>query len=166
MFQRGCFLFGIGYRELHCRGEPYLIPTTTPVQFEPEPLKGSIRTLLAREPEAMHLTHYGRVGDVARLGADLLEQVDAMVALAWQAHAGAHDDVGRQVLLVDGLTRYYVTRARAHGVAEDELLLGNGSHELLMMLAQAFAGPGRGVVSSVYGFAVYGLAAGHGITHY
>ena len=94
------------------------MPVEPELQFEPEPLKGSIRTLLAREPEAMHLTHYGRVGDVARLGADLLEQVDAMVALAWQAHAGAHDDVGRQVLLVDGLTRYYVTRARAHGVAD------------------------------------------------
>ncbi len=46
-----------------------------------------------------------------------------------------------------------------HGVPADALMLGNGSHELLMMLAQAFAGPGRGVVSSVYGFAVYGLAA-------
>lgn len=110
--------FGLSYRELDVEDRPFVIPTTSPVQFEPEPLKASIRTLLAREPEAMHLTHYGRVGDVARLGADLLEQVDAMVALAWQAHAGAHDDVGRQVLLVDGLTRYYVTRARAHGVAD------------------------------------------------
>ena len=48
--------------------------------------------------------------------------------------------------------------ARAHGVAEDELLLGNGSHELLMMIAQVFTGPGVDVVYPRYGFAVFALA--------
>jgi histidinol-phosphate aminotransferase len=45
------------------------------------------------------------------------------------------------------------------GLAPAQLLLGNGSHELLMMLAQAFAGPGADVLASEFGFAVYGLAA-------
>jgi histidinol-phosphate aminotransferase len=49
--------------------------------------------------------------------------------------------------------------AAHHGLATDQLLLGNGSHELLMLLAQVFAGPGKEVVASQYGFAVYGLAA-------
>jgi histidinol-phosphate aminotransferase len=49
--------------------------------------------------------------------------------------------------------------ARTHGVREDELLLGNGSHELLMMIAQVFAGPGAEVVYPRYGFAVFALAA-------
>lgn len=49
--------------------------------------------------------------------------------------------------------------AAAHGVAPAQLLLGNGSHELLMMLGQAFAGPGDQVLASRFGFAVYGLAA-------
>lgn len=49
--------------------------------------------------------------------------------------------------------------ARRHGVREDELLLGNGSHELLMMIAQVFAGPGTEVVYPRYGFAVFALAA-------
>ena len=110
--------FGLSYRELDVDGRPFVIPTTSPVQFEPEPLKTSIRTLLARGPEAMYLTHYGRVGDVARLGADLLEQVDAMVGLAWQAWAAGHDDAGRHVQLVDALTRYYTQRAQAHGVTD------------------------------------------------
>lgn len=48
--------------------------------------------------------------------------------------------------------------ANRHGVAVDELLLGNGSHELLMLLAQVFAGPGDEVVFSRYGFAVFALA--------
>ncbi|WP_162301397.1 histidinol-phosphate transaminase [Cognatilysobacter segetis] len=45
------------------------------------------------------------------------------------------------------------------GVDEGQLLLGNGSHELLMQLAQVFAGPGTDVVYPRYGFAVFGLAA-------
>ncbi len=49
--------------------------------------------------------------------------------------------------------------AAHHGVAAARIALGNGSHELLMMLAQVFAGPGQEVVASRYGFAVYSLAA-------
>ena len=45
------------------------------------------------------------------------------------------------------------------GVSVDRILLGNGSHELLMQFAQVFAGPGLDVVASQYGFAVYALAA-------
>lgn len=48
--------------------------------------------------------------------------------------------------------------AARHGVAVSQLQLGNGSHELLMQLAQVFAGPGDEVVFSRYGFAVFALA--------
>jgi glyoxylase-like metal-dependent hydrolase (beta-lactamase superfamily II) len=41
--------FGIGYRELYCGGEPFLIPTTTPVQFEPDALLASIDLLMAAD---------------------------------------------------------------------------------------------------------------------
>ena len=46
-----------------------------------------------------------------------------------------------------------------HGIDTSRLLLGNGSHELLMQFAQVFAGPGDEVVASKFGFAVYALAA-------
>jgi histidinol-phosphate aminotransferase len=39
------------------------------------------------------------------------------------------------------------------------IVLGNGSHELLMQFAQVFAGPDAAVLASRHGFAVYGLAA-------
>ena len=45
------------------------------------------------------------------------------------------------------------------GIAPRQLMLGNGSHELLMMLAQVFAGPGADVVASEFAFAVYAIAA-------
>jgi histidinol-phosphate aminotransferase len=49
--------------------------------------------------------------------------------------------------------------AAFHGVETSRLLLGNGSHELLMQFAQVFSGPGDEVVASKFGFAVYALAA-------
>jgi histidinol-phosphate aminotransferase len=49
--------------------------------------------------------------------------------------------------------------ATRHDVEPAAIVLGNGSHELLMLMGQVFAGPGRDVVASQYGFAVYALAA-------
>jgi histidinol-phosphate aminotransferase len=49
--------------------------------------------------------------------------------------------------------------AAKHDVDVGSILLGNGSHELLMQFAQVFAGPGVEVVASKYGFAVYAIAA-------
>lgn len=49
--------------------------------------------------------------------------------------------------------------AERYGVATSHILLGNGSHELLMQFAQVFAGEGDEVVASRFGFAVYALAA-------
>lgn len=49
--------------------------------------------------------------------------------------------------------------AARHGVEVAQLVLGNGSHELLMQLGQVFAGPGTEVVFPQYGFAVFAIAA-------
>ena len=49
--------------------------------------------------------------------------------------------------------------AELHGVAVEEIVLGNGSHELLMQLAQIFCAPGAELLHAEYGFAVYPIAA-------
>lgn len=49
--------------------------------------------------------------------------------------------------------------ASHYGLSPAQFTLGNGSHELLVLIAQTFAGPGCRVVYSQYGFAVYALAA-------
>ncbi len=115
--------FGLSYREFDVGGRPWLLPTTTPVQFEPEPLKASVRRLLGYGPESMYLTHFGRVGDVAHLGETLLEQIDAMVrvGLACQGREGRH------VALRDGIAALYLERLRAHGCTM-------GEHEALALL--------------------------------
>jgi histidinol-phosphate aminotransferase len=45
-----------------------------------------------------------------------------------------------------------------HRVGVDRLALGNGSHELLILLAQCFADPAHSIVFSQYGFAVFPIA--------
>jgi glyoxylase-like metal-dependent hydrolase (beta-lactamase superfamily II) len=80
--------FGIAYPEFTraVDGAPWLFPTSTPVQFEPEALRASVARLLEKSPRAMYLTHYSRVGrsadEVRALAAYLLQLVDAMVAAA------------------------------------------------------------------------------------
>ena len=109
-----CFtgdVFGLSYRDFDTANGPFILPTTSPVQFDPPALHASIERLLALQPDAMYLTHYGRVEDVERLAADLHVQIDAMVDLARAAH-GKPD---RHAVLMESLTDLYAARAAAHG---------------------------------------------------
>ena len=109
-----CFtgdVFGLSYRDFDTAQGPFILPTTSPVQFDPEALHASIDRLVALRPQAMYLTHYGRVDAVERLAADLHAQIDAMVALA----RGAQSLSDRHAVLVESLTGLYATRAEAHG---------------------------------------------------
>ena len=109
-------IFGISYRELDVDGRAFAIPTTSPVQFDPGQMKASVQRMLAEAPEACFVTHYGRITDVARVGAGLIEQVEAMVAIV-RALADAPD---RHEALKRELTALYVDRALRHGVADAE----------------------------------------------
>lgn len=107
--------FGLSYRELDTDRGPWVMPTSTPVQFEPEALRQSVQRLLAAQPACMYLTHYGRVGDVARLGALQLGLLDQMVALG-QAVRTAPD---RHQRLLDGLLALALDSLAAHGSTLD-----------------------------------------------
>jgi glyoxylase-like metal-dependent hydrolase (beta-lactamase superfamily II) len=108
--------FGLSYREFDTARGPWILPTSTPVQFEPEPLKQSVQRMLAREPQHVYLTHFGPVGDVARLGRELCAQIDAMVALGRRAPAGA----GRHDWLKEQLAQFMLQGARQHGCTLSE----------------------------------------------
>jgi glyoxylase-like metal-dependent hydrolase (beta-lactamase superfamily II) len=74
--------FGLSYREFDGPAGAWILPTTTPVQFEPEALQASIARLMASDPQCMYLTHYGRVTGVPRLAELLLGQLGQLVARA------------------------------------------------------------------------------------
>ncbi|MCC6609565.1 MAG: MBL fold metallo-hydrolase [Burkholderiales bacterium] len=74
--------FGLSYRETDRDGMQFVVPTTSPVQWEPDAHHASVDMILARRPGAIYVTHYGQVRDGARLGADLHRLIDAHRELA------------------------------------------------------------------------------------
>ena len=82
--------FGLSYRALDTARGACVLPTTTPSQFDPEQLIGSIRRIAALAPEAVYLTHFGRATDVPRLAASLETQIRAYVGVA-ERHKSASD---------------------------------------------------------------------------
>jgi glyoxylase-like metal-dependent hydrolase (beta-lactamase superfamily II) len=73
--------FGLAYPELASARGAFVMPTTTPVQFEPEALVASIDRLVGFAPRAMLLTHYSRVTEIERLASDLRRQIGELAAL-------------------------------------------------------------------------------------
>jgi glyoxylase-like metal-dependent hydrolase (beta-lactamase superfamily II) len=106
--------FGLSYRELDTARGPFALPTSSPVQFEPEAMKASIARMLAFEPDAMHVTHFGRVDQPARMARDLCATIDAMVAIV-RAERDAGD---RHARVVSALEADYLARLRAHGCTQ------------------------------------------------
>jgi glyoxylase-like metal-dependent hydrolase (beta-lactamase superfamily II) len=111
---RGVFsgdTFGLSYREFDTQHGPFIFPTTTPVQFDPEALHNSIERLLSFNPERMYLTHYGRVEDVTRLAAQLHRMIDVFVGVARDVAAKGER---RHAALVAGLQETLLNALQAH----------------------------------------------------
>ncbi len=122
--------FGLSYRVFDVDGRAWVLPTSTPVQFEPDALKATVARLLEAEPVAVQVTHYGRIGgsveEVQRLAAELLSQVDDMVALA----ESLRDAPDRHNSLKAGLLVGYIGRLQTHGYR------GGAAHEWLALDAE------------------------------
>ncbi|GLQ52042.1 MBL fold metallo-hydrolase [Dyella flava] len=103
--------FGLSYREFDTDKGPFMLPTTTPVQFDPDALHASIRRLLTLKPEAMYLTHYGPVEQVEHLAGKLHEMIDAMVTIAQRVE----NPPDRHTRLTGALTNLYAARLAEHG---------------------------------------------------
>lgn len=103
--------FGLSYREFDTAQGPWIIPTSTPVQFDPEALRTSIERMLRQQPLHMQLTHYGRVSDLPRLSEMLLEHLDATVAIG----LAQRDAPDRHASIKQDLALLYRRSLRAHG---------------------------------------------------
>ena len=109
--------FGLSYQELETAAGPFIVPTTTPTQFDPPQLLESIRRIVDLSPAAAYLTHFGRVTGVARLGEALREQIEQFVELA-RAQAAEGRPADRQPRIRAALRDYLTARAAAHGLTE------------------------------------------------
>jgi glyoxylase-like metal-dependent hydrolase (beta-lactamase superfamily II) len=116
--------FGLSYRELDTDKGAFIVPTSTPTQFDPDQLIASIDRMLAYRPEALYLMHYSRVTDVPRLGADLKNQVRQLADIALR-NASAPDP---KAAMAREMRTEWLRLARAHGCtlpdAEIDALLG------------------------------------------
>jgi glyoxylase-like metal-dependent hydrolase (beta-lactamase superfamily II) len=122
--------FGISYRELDVDGRPFIFPSSTPVQFDPDALLATLDRLLALEPEAVYLTHYSQLRDVPRLGAQLKRLTGLYVQIADRAL----DAVGGGTVPTDeaaaaalqsrierDMVRLFDDELRAHGLSPQEV---------------------------------------------
>jgi glyoxylase-like metal-dependent hydrolase (beta-lactamase superfamily II) len=76
--------FGLSYRDFDGPGGPFLFPTTTPVQFEPDAWMQTLDRLMSFAPQRMYLTHFGCVEDVARLAQVLRAGIQRYRSIAEQ----------------------------------------------------------------------------------
>ncbi len=108
--------FGLSYREFDTPIGAWLMPTSTPVQFEPEALRTSVQRMLAYAPQSMYLTHYGRVGDTQRLGVLMLALMDQMVAAA----LALPNDAERHAQMLRSFGEICTRSLHAHGCTLSE----------------------------------------------
>jgi glyoxylase-like metal-dependent hydrolase (beta-lactamase superfamily II) len=102
---------GISYRTFDSARGPFLFPTTSPVQCEPDVLHGSIDRLMQTEPRAIFLTHFGRITPTAKLIDDLHRRLTAIVDMA----LGLEHEADRESRLIHLIGEYFFQEAKQHG---------------------------------------------------
>lgn len=115
---RGVFTgdsFGISYRELDTAAGPYIFPSATPIDFDPDAAHAAYDRILGCEPEHVYLTHYSKVGDPERLAADLHRGIDAYRHIALEHE---HDNERLQKLR-DGMFAWFAEGLLERGYAGD-----------------------------------------------
>ena len=108
--------FGICYHEFDTAAGPFMLPTTTPVHFEPDVLHRTIDRMMAYRPRRIVQTHFGPVDDLDRLARDLHVAIDALVGIA-RTHAATPDRTQR---IRADMYAWISARLDAHGYRGDE----------------------------------------------
>jgi glyoxylase-like metal-dependent hydrolase (beta-lactamase superfamily II) len=104
--------FGISYREMDSPRGAFIIPATTPTQFDPDQLIASVDRMMGYAPESMYLMHFSRVTDLPPLAESLKRQVSELARIA-QRHAA---DAQRYGAIRRDLLDLWLGLAHQHGV--------------------------------------------------
>jgi glyoxylase-like metal-dependent hydrolase (beta-lactamase superfamily II) len=119
--------FGLSYRTFDTVQGSFVLPTTSPVQFDPQAMHASISRLTALKPSAMYVTHYGRLTQIEPLAADLHQRIDAMTTIAQTVQRKGASPAQRHARIKSALADYYAACLATHGwhggrAAQQELL--------------------------------------------
>lgn len=104
--------FGLSYRQLDTDGRQFVFPTTTPIQFDPQALFASLDLIMNYRPEAVYLTHFGQLKDVAAKAQQLRHQIDAHVDIARREQRSGQEKRSR---IRAGLVDLLLSEARQFG---------------------------------------------------
>jgi glyoxylase-like metal-dependent hydrolase (beta-lactamase superfamily II) len=121
--------FGLSYRDFDGPSGPFLMPTTTPVQFDAQAWLQTIDRYLSYRPKRMYLTHYSAIEDVATRAAELRAGIGRYVQIARSlADAPERHSRLREALLDDALSALHrldapVSDARARELLEFDIEL-------------------------------------------
>lgn len=113
--------FGVAYGALAVDGHPFSVPTTSPTQFDPEQLLASIARVTASGAHTACLTHFGRIGELPRVGEDLARMVRRFTETAL-AHA-ARPAAEARAAIRDGLRAVVLDEWRRLGATAPDALL-------------------------------------------
>ncbi len=102
--------FGLSYREFDTENGPFILPTTTPVQFDPDAWHTSLERIMEFQPACIYLTHFGMVNNPQKLAGDLHRAIDDYVSIALQA-----DTSNREEQIRRGLFDWSVKKLTEHG---------------------------------------------------
>ena len=108
--------FGISYRDFDVHGREFIMPTTTPVHFDPDALCASVDRLMSYKPGRIYLTHYSEVRDLERLAREMKDRVQAFADLG-RRFRSAPDRAAR---LRDGMYAMLSRWLDEHGFPADE----------------------------------------------
>ena len=82
--------FGISYRDLDHQDDIYILPSTSPVQFDPEAITKSINRIMDFKPERVCLTHFSAIKPTKKVANKLIESIHFVSDLAIK-HADKND---------------------------------------------------------------------------
>jgi glyoxylase-like metal-dependent hydrolase (beta-lactamase superfamily II) len=115
---RGLFTgdtFGLSYREFDTEAGPFLLATSTPIQFDPAAWHETIDRLMALEPEVIYLTHYSAVYQPSHLVEMLRRSLDQFTTIALAADAAPGRERIEQIR--SALLHWLLSSLEQHGSA-------------------------------------------------
>jgi hypothetical protein len=108
--------FGLSSREMDTDKGAFIVPTTTPSQFDPDQLIASIDRIVSYSPRAAYLTHYSRITDIPRQAESLKSQIREIVRIT-KSHANS-SNAGKEIAA--DIRAMWLKLAREHGYTQSE----------------------------------------------
>jgi glyoxylase-like metal-dependent hydrolase (beta-lactamase superfamily II) len=112
--------FGLAYSEFRAGDSALIVATTTPVAFDPDAWMESLDHMMALNPSACCVTHFGKIDEPASRVEMLRESIRAHVAIALEEEKRPPE--GRAGRLMQAVERLLVGAGTAHSkLPEDEV---------------------------------------------